>query len=120
MTTPLRVLLVEDEVLVVMMLEDILERAGHIVAGPASTIAEARAVVAGERVDVALLDVNLRGRPVYPLAGELDRAGIPFAFLSGYGAEGLDPAWGDRPCLGKPFREPDVLRLLEQARAGRP
>lgn len=112
MIAPVRVLLVEDEALVVMMLQDILEEAGYAVVGPAGNVAAGRLLVSGCSPDAALLDVNLRGQRVYPVAVDLQEAGIPFGFITGYGIAGLDPDWRDRPTLQKPFRAEDVLRLL--------
>src|SRR5260370_41328392 len=100
----LRVLIVEDEAMVAILLEDILADCGCAVIGRAFSVEEAIALTRSERqIGAAILDVNLRGSPIYPVAEVLAARGIPFAFASGYGAEGLDEKWRDRLSLPKPF-----------------
>ncbi len=97
------VLVVEDEELVAMELVTELERLGWHVLGPAATVAEAEALLkSASSVDAAVLDVNLRGRPVYPLAELLEKRKIPFLFCTGY--EVIDPAgrFQDVPVIRKP------------------
>jgi CheY-like chemotaxis protein len=89
-----RVLIVEDEALVAMLLEEILGDCGCQLVGPVGTVPAALAAVQSERFDAAVLDVNLAGESAYPVAEVLDRRQIPFLFLSGYG-QGAIPA--DRP-----------------------
>lgn len=102
------VLLVEDEVMVSMMLEDILAMAGYRVR-VASGVAEALATLRDETVDVAVLDVNLRGEDSYPVADLLRERGIPFTFASGYGADGVSASYRREPMLQKPY-EAQALR----------
>jgi CheY-like chemotaxis protein len=104
----LRVLLVEDETAVAMMLEDMLAALGYTVIGPVARLDKAVAMAEREAVDVALLDVNLNGSEVYPVAAALAARGIPFAFCTGYGKAGLRAPYDDRPTLPKPF----LLRTL--------
>lgn len=111
----LRVLLVEDESLVAMLIETILEDAGCAVVGPAGRVAEGLALLAEREVDAALLDVNVGGEEVFAVAEALAGRGIPFAFSSGYGAAGLPPEWSDRPVVAKPFDEAGVLGALAAA-----
>jgi CheY-like chemotaxis protein len=113
----LRVLIVEDEALVSMLLEDMLADHGCEVAASASRIAQALEMVAddGLAVDAAILDVNLGGEPIFPVADALAARGVPFAFATGYGAGGLPENWRDRPTLQKPFSHEDVGRALVQA-----
>ena len=100
----LSVLIVEDEVMVSMILEDMIEDAGHGVAGTAVSVDAALAMLAdGRTIHCALLDVNLRGQLSYPVADALDAKGIAYAFTSGYGAGGIDPRYKDRPVLAKPI-----------------
>jgi CheY-like chemotaxis protein len=109
----LRVLLVEDEGLVAMMLEDLIADLGCEVAGSLATVASALAwIEAGGAADIALLDVNLSGEPVYPVAEALQARGVPFAFATGYG-EGHDPRFKDTPLLGKPIRQERLEALLK-------
>jgi CheY-like chemotaxis protein len=113
-TKPLRVLLVEDEGLVAMMLEDLLADLGCEVAGSLGSVGAALAwIEAGGTADLALLDVSLSGEPVYPVADALKARGVPFAFATGYG-EGHDPRFRDAPLLGKPIRQDRLEALLRR------
>jgi len=118
-TTKSRVLIVEDEALVAMLLEDMLVDAGYTVSATASSISQALEFVvdASADFDVAILDVNLRGKPIFPVADVLAEAGKPFVFATGYGAGSLPEAWRDRPTLQKPFGAGDVERVLAMALA---
>jgi CheY-like chemotaxis protein len=118
-TSKSRVLIVEDEALVAMLLEDMLIDAGYTVSGTASAIAQALEFVidAAADFDIAILDVNLRGKPIFPVAEVLAQAGKPFVFATGYGAGSLPEAWRDRPTLQKPFGAGDVERVLAMALA---
>jgi CheY-like chemotaxis protein len=109
----LRVLIVEDEPLVAILLEDMLGEFGCEIAGPAYSLEEAVAAARSEeRIDVAILDVNLRGAPVYPVAEVLVERNVRFVFASGYGTEGVDEKWRDWLSLPKPFTAHDVVRVL--------
>jgi CheY-like chemotaxis protein len=118
--TKSRVLIVEDEALVVMLLEDMLIDAGYVVSGTATAISQALEMVANAAADfdVAILDVNLRGQPIFPVAEALAQAGKPFVFATGYGAGSLPETWRDRPTLQKPFGAGDVERALAMALTG--
>jgi CheY-like chemotaxis protein len=111
-----RILLVEDEGLVALMLEDMLEDMGYDVAFSAASVTQALAwIEGGGEADAALLDVNLGGEAVYPVADLLKARGVPFAFSTGYG-EAHDPRFRETPLLGKPIlveRLQEVLRRLE-------
>lgn len=98
----LRVLLVEDEMLVGMLLEDFLCEFGCEVIGPVTTLESAVVRAQDEQVDVALLDVNLAGADAYPIADVLVRRGIPFAFMTGYRFPHGDSRFAQRPSLQKP------------------
>jgi CheY-like chemotaxis protein len=117
--TKARVLVVEDEALVAMLLEDMLTDAGYTVSATVSAIPQALEFVvdAATDFDVAILDVNLRGKPIFPVAEALAEAGKPFVFATGYGAGSLPEAWRDRPTLQKPFGAGDVERVLASALA---
>jgi CheY-like chemotaxis protein len=108
----LRVLLVEDEILVALLLEDMLGELGHTVVGPVARLDKALEMARSERFDLAFLDVNLDGEQVYPVAEALAARDIPFFFVTGYGREGLCAPYGDRPTLQKPFRRHDLRKLL--------
>jgi CheY-like chemotaxis protein len=112
----LRILLVEDEIMVALLLEDMLSELGHAVIGPVSRIDKAVEMAQEETLDLAILDVNLDGKEVYPVAEALDARGIPFVFSTGYGNGGLHAAYRDRPTLSKPFLRRDLLQALAVAR----
>lgn len=101
----LSVLVVEDETMIAMFLEDMLIDLGCDVVGPAGTVASAIALIetAGQELDGALLDVNLRGGLAYPIADVLLRRGVPFVFVTGYAAHGIDPRYSAVPAVTKPF-----------------
>ncbi|MDN2566857.1 response regulator [Aquibium sp. A9E412] len=114
----LRIFVVEDEALVAMNLEMMLEELGCAVVGPAMRFDAAEAMLAeGVAVDAAVLDVNVGGRPVFPLAERLAAAGIPVVFATGYGREGLAEGWATRPVLQKPYLAADLARALRRALA---
>jgi CheY-like chemotaxis protein len=109
---PARVLVVEDESLVAMMLADMLSDLGCTVVGPFGARAEAlRAVTDGAPLDLALLDVNLGGDSVYDIAEALKLRNVPYAFVSGYGAGGIDSRHAHAPVLAKPI-EPSLLERV--------
>jgi CheY-like chemotaxis protein len=108
----LRVLVVEDEMMVSMLIEDMLEDLGCKVVGPASRLDEALALAGEAELDCAVLDVNLGGQSIFPLADFLRAKGAPFAFATGYGDAGLRDVDKGSPVLQKPFRETDLARVL--------
>lgn len=117
--TPLRgvrVLLVEDETLVAMLLEDMIADLGGTVVASASRVAAALEVARDPSTDVdfALLDVNLAGEDVFPVAAALAERGVPFVFSTGYGSGGLPHVWRDRPTLQKPFTEEQVIAAVDK------
>ena len=106
-----RILVLEDEPLIAMMLEDILVELGCLVVGPASDIAGAEALVGDAAIDAAILDVNIGDRTSHPVAELLQARRIPFLVASGYGdAEALPSASG---ALNKPYRQENVMLALE-------
>jgi len=98
-----RVLLVEDEALVAMVMRDMLTEFGLTVVGPFSRMSEAIAAATREDVDAAVLDINLDGEMVYSLADLLSARGIPFVFVTGYGSESIDGRFAHVPVLQKPI-----------------
>lgn len=109
----LKVLVVEDEALVSMLVEDMLTDLGCTVVGPAAEIEEALRLAGSADIDAALLDVNLGGRPIFPVADALKSRGVPYAFASGYGEAGISDDHKGSAVLQKPFREADLRRVLE-------
>ncbi len=114
-TEPKRVLLVEDDTLVAMLVEDMLDELGYAMHDNPATVAGALSAVEAGGFDLAILDVNLAGQPVFPVADALDAAGIPFVFASGYGAGGVPAAWSGYPVAAKPFRIDDLNAALATA-----
>ena len=108
----LKVLVVEDEMMVSMLIEDMLADLGCTVVGPASRLDEAIQLATDADLDCAVLDVNLGGQPIFPLADLLREKGAPFAFATGYGDAGLRDVDRGSPVLQKPFREGDLARVL--------
>ncbi len=108
-----RILIVEDEPLIAMMLEDFLDALDHQVAGIADSVATGLALVAGGGIDAAILDVNLRGgEQSWPIADALAAAGIPFVLATGGGGESIADAHRGRPVLSKPFTMDNVEKTL--------
>jgi CheY-like chemotaxis protein len=110
-----RVLVVEDEMIVAMLIEDILAELGAEVVGPATRNARALELLAEGPVDAAILDVNLGSETTLLTARELRARGIPFAFATGYGAAGVPAEFEGQPFLPKPFREADLREALARA-----
>ncbi len=111
----LRILIVEDEMLVAMNIEDMLLDLGHEVAGLASRLEPALSLAREGEFDLAMLDVNLAGQTSFPVAEILAGRGIPFLFATGYGVKGIDPAYRGYPVLQKPFRARDLEVALTEA-----
>jgi PAS domain S-box-containing protein len=109
-----RILVVDDEPLLLMDLEETLTNSGCIVVGPASTLPQAKVLVGEAKFDAALLDVNLGGQRVDDLAAALTQKNIPFAFVTGYGSEGLPPSFRHAPLIGKPFSQQQLLEVVRQ------
>ena len=107
-----RVLVVEDEMLIGMLLEDMLIDLGHVVVDIVPRLDEALAAVKRGDFDVAILDVHLSGQSVFPVAELLAGRGTPFVFATGYGERGLPEPYRDRPILQKPFARDDLERVL--------
>jgi two-component SAPR family response regulator len=111
-----RILILEDEAMVSLLLEDMIEDFGAELAGSFSRLERALAAMEnGLQVDVALLDVNVAGERSFPLAAVLTGKSVPFVFTTGYDRSGLPAEWRDAPSLRKPFLQDDVRRALERA-----
>jgi CheY-like chemotaxis protein len=108
-----RILVVEDEYLLADDLSETLIEAGAEVLGPIASIEEATALIAEEpEIDAAVLDVNLRGDMVFPVADALRARGIPFAFATGYDEWALPERFADVPRVEKPFKGFRVAAVL--------
>ncbi|MFL7961997.1 response regulator [Pseudomonas kielensis] len=119
-----RVLVVEDEGAIALLIEEMLEEFGCEVVASVARLAAACEIAGSVQVDLAILDVNLAGERVFPVADILRSRQIPFLFSTGYGASGLPAEYAARPVLHKPFSESELQRkiavTLKQAREGDP
>ena len=119
MTRGLRILVVEDELMISMLVEDMLAELGHKVAGIAASIEEATRLADQGDFDGALLDVNLNGKTIDAVAETLMRRHIPFVFTTGYGQQGIPDAYRDWPALQKPYQTQQLGQALANAIARR-
>jgi CheY-like chemotaxis protein len=110
-----RVLIVEDDVMIRMLIEDMLTDLGFAVAAQAARVNEALAAVNSTDIDVAILDVNLSGETTSPVAEALAARGTPFVFATGYGEHTLPEQFRSRPLLKKPFQIDGLKRMLDAA-----
>jgi CheY-like chemotaxis protein len=113
-----RVFIVEDEALILMVLEDSLAAMGCEVVASALQLDDAVAKARSLDFDIAILDVNLAGQPVEPVADLLAGRGIPFLFASGYGLPSLPKRHAGRPLLAKPYAAAELAAVLREALAG--
>jgi two-component sensor histidine kinase/two-component SAPR family response regulator len=113
-----RVLLVEDEALIGMMMVDILSELGYGVIGPITNVSEASAMAGNGDFQYAVLDINLKGELVYPVADLLIAAGVPFVFVTGYSAERIDKRYAAVPTLQKPLQKKDLQNAFARAKPG--
>lgn len=106
------VFLVEDEVMIRMMVADMLEELGFSVAAEAGEINEAMRLAQSTDFDLAILDVNVNGKVITPVAELIKAKGRPFIFATGYGSSGLPEEYRDRPALQKPFQLETLAQLI--------
>jgi CheY-like chemotaxis protein len=115
-----RILVVEDETLIAVVIEETLQELGCVVVGVVGKLDAALRLAADEALDAAILDVAIRGGPVFPVAEQLLARGVPFVLASGYGDWALPETLRDQPRLTKPFTRHDleqqVRRLCRQGR----
>lgn len=109
------VFLVEDEVMIRMMVADMLGELGYTIAGEAGDIDDAVRLVQTTDFDIAILDVNVNGRVISPVAEAVTLRGLPFVFATGYGSSGLPEKFRDVPTLQKPFQMATLQRAIEDA-----
>jgi CheY-like chemotaxis protein len=107
-----KVLIVEDETMIAIMLEDMLDELGYGVAGVAAKTPQALELIDAVQVDAAILDLNLAGQDSYDIAAALEERGIPFLFSTGYAALAVDERYRGRPFLQKPFRQEELQKAL--------
>jgi CheY-like chemotaxis protein len=110
-----KIFVVEDETLVLFNLEDILENLGFTIIGEAMWIEHAQELAETvEQPDAAILDVNIGGSAVFPVAKILADRGVPILFTTGYGGDGLSTEWRDRPVVSKPYTQNDISTALNK------
>ena len=119
LTANRRILVIEDEALVAMLVEDALMDAGFGVIGPARSVAEAMSLLASEEPAAVVLDLNLGGETSLSVADALVARGIPFVVATGYGAAGLPESHRRVPVLPKPYDPADLMAVVEKLCAGR-
>jgi CheY-like chemotaxis protein len=108
------ILIVEDEAIVSFLIEDTLAGLGAVIWNSAN-LDDALQLLSERVPDIAVLDVNLAGRLVFPVAERLESAGIPFVFATGYGRMGIPAAWSERAVVQKPFEARVLLHALSAA-----
>jgi CheY-like chemotaxis protein len=113
-----KVLIVEDEMMIAMLIEDMLEEFGCKLVGPATSVPRALELIDNESIEIAVLDLNLDGTDTYAIADALQRKNVPFIFATGYGSTGLRQEYGNRPVLQKPFQQKDLEMALAEALGG--
>ena len=109
------VFLVEDEVMIRMMVADMLEELGFSVAAEAGEINEAMKLAESAEFDIAILDVNVNGKVISPVADLIRVRKRPFIFATGYGSSGLPEEYRDRPALQKPFQLETLAKMIDSA-----
>jgi DNA-binding response OmpR family regulator len=110
-----RVLVVEDELLVAMTIEQVLQLAGCVIVGPINDLPKALQAAREQAIDVALLDVNLAGERVFPVAAVLAERRVPYVLMTGYGRGMLPVEFANRLIIPKPFKMRDLTDKLSAA-----
>jgi CheY-like chemotaxis protein len=117
---PIRILLVEDEAAIAMLIEDMVADIGGELVATATRLDDAMAQASEREIDFAILDLNLAGVLTYPVADLLKQRGIPFVFATGYGAGGLAKGYENETALDKPFTTSTLERVMKQTLALKP
>ncbi len=107
-----RVLVVEDEMLIAMMIEDMLTDLGCRSVTSAATVDKALALIDAQVFDAAMLDMNLNGNDSHVVAEALAARGIPFVYSTGNTGHGMRDGYSDRPMLKKPFKYEELVSVL--------
>jgi CheY-like chemotaxis protein len=112
------VFLVEDEAMIRMMVADMLEELGYSIAAETGEIEQALKLARTTNFDIAILDVNVNGKLISPVAEVIEARNRPFIFATGYGTQGLPPEYRDRPALQKPFQMENLAIMIERTLKG--
>jgi CheY-like chemotaxis protein len=112
------VFLVEDEAMIRMMVADMLEELGYSIAAETGEIEQALKLARTAKFDIAILDVNVNGKLISPVAEVIEARNRPFIFATGYGTQGLPPEYRDRPVLQKPFQMENLALMIERTLKG--
>jgi DNA-binding response OmpR family regulator len=115
-----RVLVVEDEAMIAMLVEDMVIDFGSEVVGPAARFEEALSLAQNEELDAAILDINVGGAVIFPVAQVLEARGIPLIFASGYGSGTVPTRFSSAPVLAKPFSYQTLADALRSVLSNRP
>ena len=110
----LRILLVEDEVIVAWMLKEMLDELDYYVLGPATSVVEALTIIETQAIDAVVLDLNLNGQMSYPVADTLIARGVPFMLSTAYRQDRLPEAYRTLPILQKPYHLSELAEKLRQ------
>lgn len=111
--TDRRILVVEDDLTIAVLIEEVLQDLGCIVVGPVGKLDAALRLASDEVLDAAILDVTIRGGKIFPVADRLQARGIPFVLASGYGDWALPEAFRNQPRLTKPFRVKELKAQVQ-------
>ena len=109
------VFLVEDETMIRMMVAEMLVDLGYSIAGEAGDVDEALRLIETLDFDIAILDVNVNGKVITPVARAIAARKRPFVFATGYGTQGMPEEFRGRPALQKPFQMETLARMVEAA-----
>jgi DNA-binding response OmpR family regulator len=115
-----RILIVEDEAMIAMLVEDMVLDFGSEVVGPAAKMDDAMRLAQAAALDAAILDVNVGGSVIFPVAEILSKRGIPLIFATGYGSTGFPPRFQSHPTLPKPFTYQSLAEVLRDVLANQP
>lgn len=108
------IFVVEDEALIQMMIVEMLEELGHTVVAKANQIEPAVSLAQSAKFELAVLDVNIAGALITPVAEIIVRRGLPFIFATGYGSAGIPPAFHGRPVLRKLFSPEELAQAIDK------
>lgn len=109
-----RILIVEDEFMIAVLLEDMLVDLDCVIAGVAANAAQAFELIGSTEIDAAVLDVNLSGHDSFAIAAALAERRVPFIFATGYGESRLPPELMGSPIVQKPYRSSEIASALSQ------